>query len=241
MDDLTNLAPERLPTHVGLILDGNRRWARKNNLEEKLGHLVGYKTLRDRLFDFFQLGIRYVTVYALSLENVRKRTPEEVGYIHKIIMKAVDAVKKERVIRKEKVRINVIGRLSLLPADVREKIDELQEFTKLNDKAFLNICIMYDGQEEIVDAVKGMIKDKIDPESINREVVKSYLYTSEFPEADFIIRTGMKDGTRISGFLLWDSSYAEFKFRTELWPEYSKDLLVEDLHDYAKRNRRMGE
>lgn len=99
---------------------------------------------------------------------------------------------------------------------------------------------MYDGQEEIVDAVKEIIKSGAKIEDINRDMIKNHLYTRNFPEVDYIIRTGMEDGARISGFLLWDASYAEFKFRTELWPDYNKDMVIEDIQDYANRDRRKG-
>ena len=237
---MEHLNKSKLPHHIGLILDGNRRWARKNNVDINIGHLVGYKVLRERLFDFFEAGIRYLTVYALSLENAKKRSAKELRYIYKIIFKAVDTVIKESIIKDEKIKINIIGRLSTLPLDVQEKITELVEFTEDHDQAFLNVCLMYDGQEEIVDAVKKIINDKINPENIDRELIKRYLYTNNFPELDYIIRTGMEDGARISGFLLWDASYAEFKFRSDFWPDYSREMLIEDLNDYINRNRRKG-
>jgi len=192
------------------------------------------------LFDFFDAGIQYLSIYALSLENLKKRSEEEISYIFGIILDAVDAVIKEATVKEEKVNFNVIGRVHLLPEDVRIKTKELIEFTKENDQNFINLCIMYDGQEEIVDAVKQIIKNGVKAEDINRDVIKNHLYTRDFPEVDYIIRTGMDDGARISGFLLWDASYAEFKFRTDLWPDYSKEMVLEDLQDYANRNRRKG-
>jgi len=192
------------------------------------------------LFDFFDAGIQYLSIYALSLENLKRRSEEEISYIFGIILDAVDAVVKEATVKEEKVNFNVIGRLHLLPEDVRIKTKELIEFTKENDQNFINLCIMYDGQEEIVDAVKEIIKNGVKAEDINRDIIKNHLYTRDFPEVDYIIRTGMDDGARISGFLLWDASYAEFKFRTDLWPDYSKEMVLEDLQDYANRNRRKG-
>jgi len=176
----------------------------------------------------------------LSLENLRKRSETEIKYIFGIILDAVDAVVKEATVKEEKVNFNVIGRTYLLPEEVRHKIKELIDFTKDNNKNFINLCIMYDGQEEIVDAVKEIIKKGIKEEEINREVIKKHLYTRDFPEVDYIIRTGMEDGARISGFLLWDASYAEFKFRADLWPDYSKEMIIEDLKDFSKRVRRKG-
>jgi len=240
MDDLKDIDRERLPKHIGLILDGNRRWARKNNLDINIGHLEGYKTLNKILFSLFDIGIRYLSIYALSLENVKKRSDTELKYIYKLIIKAISAVMKEPLVTKEKIKFNVIGRLSLLPHEVLLKINELIDFTKDHDKAFVNLCLLYDGQEEIVDAVKKLIEDKVKSEEINREKIKNYLYTKDFPELDYIIRTGMEDGARISGFLLWDASYAEFKFRNDYWPEYNEKMLIEDIKDYLRRNRRKG-
>ena len=212
----------------------------KNLLGANIGHLIGYQNLKERLFDFFEAGIHYLSIYALSLENLKKRSEEEIKYIFRIILDAVDAVIKEATVKEEKVNFNVIGRVHLLPEVVRKKINELIEFTKENDRNFINLCIMYDGQEEIVDAVKEIIKNGVKEEKIDRNLIKSYLYTRNFPEVDYIIRTGMEDGARISGFLLWDASYAEFKFRTDLWPDYNKEMVFEDLQDYSNRNRRKG-
>ncbi|MFX1259680.1 MAG: polyprenyl diphosphate synthase [Promethearchaeota archaeon] len=240
MEDLKKFA-NKLPKHIGLIPDGNRRWARRNNVSRNAGHLAGYETLKNNLLSFFEAGIRYLTVYALSLENARKRSADELEYLYKIIKLGVETVKNEPIVKDEKVRFNVIGRLELLPLDVRKKIDELIEYTKHHDQAFVNILIMYDGQEEIVDGIKKIIKDKVDPKKINCDLVKSYLYTKNFPEVDYVIRTGMEDGARISGFLLWDTSYAELKFRNQYWPDYNEDLIIEDLYDYIIRNRRKGQ
>ena len=221
-------------------MNGNRRWAAKNLLGINVGHLIGYQKLKERLFDFFEAGIHYLSIYALSLENLRKRSEEEIKYIFLIILDAVDAVVKEATVKEEKVNFNVIGRIQLLPEEVRTKIKELIDFTKDNNQNFINLCIMYDGQEEIVDAVKEIIKNGVKEEEINKEMIKKHLYTRNFPEVDYIIRTGMEDGARISGFLLWDASYAEFKFRAELWPEYTKEMVIEDLKDFCNRVRRKG-
>jgi len=205
-----------------------------------VGHLIGYQKLRERLFDFFEAGIHYLSIYILSLENLKKRSDDEIKYIFGIILDAVDAVVKEATVKEEKVNFKVIGRIHLLPEEVQTKIKELIDFTKDNDQNFINLCIMYDGQEEIVDAVKEIIKNGVKEEDINKEMIKNHLYTRNFPEVDYIIRTGMEDGARISGFLLWDASYAEFKFRSDLWPDYSREMVIEDLKDFCNRVRRKG-
>lgn len=240
LEELKLKGKDKLPNHVGLIIDGNRRWAKNRNLDINFGHLIGYENLKKRLFDFFDAGIQYMSLYILSLENVRKRNVKELEHIYGIMVKAVDTVITESIVKEEKVRFNVIGRISMLPDNARKKIEELIEFTKDHTQNFINLCIMYDGHEEIVDAVKEIIKSGIKPEEVNADLIKTYLYTKNFPPLDYIIRTGMDDGARISGFLLWDSSYAEFKFRNDLWPDYNKEMVIEDLEDYIKRNRRMG-
>lgn len=241
LEELKKEGKDKLPRHIGLIVDGNRRWAKKRNLDVNFGHLVGYENLKKRLFDFFDAGIHYLSLYILSLENVKKRNAEELKYIYKIMIKAVDTVINESIVKEEKVKFSVIGRVSMLPPKVRAKIQELVDFTKNHKQNFINLCIMYDGHEEIVDAVKRIIDDGVQAEKINTDLIKNYLYTKNFPPLDYIIRTGMEVGEcRISGFLLWDSSYAEFKFRDDLWPDYNKEMIIEDLRDYLRRNRRMG-
>ncbi|MFX0187033.1 MAG: polyprenyl diphosphate synthase [Candidatus Hodarchaeota archaeon] len=240
LTELQKLPNDKIPKHIGLIPDGNRRWARINNVHRNVGHYRGYEVVKKILLACFEAGIKYLTLYALSLENALKRPKDELKYIYKIIKLAVETVRNEPIVTEEKVKFNVLGRLELLPQDVRDKIDELIEYTKDFDGAFVNVLIMYDGQAEICDAVKNIIKDNINPNNIDRKIIKDYLYTNKFPEVDLIIRTGMEDGARISGFLLWDASYAEFKFRNEFWPEYNEELLLEDLKDYISRNRRKG-
>ncbi|MHA1804111.1 MAG: polyprenyl diphosphate synthase [Promethearchaeota archaeon] len=240
MEEFIKSVKGKLPKHVGIIPDGNRRWARERNLDINFGHLRGYETMKTILYSLFDAGIRYLTIYALSLENARKRSKEELKYIYEIIKMAVEAVKEDPMITEEKVKMNVIGRWRSLPSHVTEKIKELIDYTKDHDKAFINICVMYDGQEEIVDAVKALIKNNVSAEEITPEKIKEHLYTKDFPPVDYIIRTGMDDGARISGFLLWDASYAEFRFRNEYWPDYSEELLIEDLKEYMRRKRRLG-
>lgn len=240
LEELRKIGKHKLPKHVGLIIDGNRRWAKKRNLDVNFGHLVGYENLKKRLFDFFDAGIHYLSLFLLSLENVKYRKPKEIDYIYKIMIKAVDTVVEESIVKKDRVRFNIIGRISMLPSETKKKMEELIEFTQNHDKNFINLCIMYDGHEEIVDAIKEIINENIPLEDINKDLIKKHLYTKNFPPVDYLIRTGMEDGMRISGFLLWDSSYAEFKFRKDLWPDYNKEMIIEDLEDFIKRDRRMG-
>lgn len=238
--EIGKIYKEKLPLHIGFTPDGNRRWSYNKGVSTNVGHYRGYEVVRSILLACFHVGIKYLSLYALSLENAKKRSPEELKYIYKIIKLAVETVKKEPIVTEERIKFNVIGRLELLPKDVRDKMNEIVEYTKDFDGAYVNVLVMYDGQTEIVDAMKKILTNKVNPEDINRKLIKNYLYTKDFPELDYLIRTGMSDGARISGFLLWDASYAEFKFRNEFWPEYNEDLLIEDLFDFINRNRRKG-
>lgn len=241
MENIKKIDKDRLPKHIGLILDGNRRWARKKGIDINQGHKEGYKTVTNILEKFFEAGIRYLSIYALSLENAKKRTKEELNFIFQLIKIAVERVKAEEIVKREKVRFYVIGRVDLLPPDVREKTKELEEYTKDHSGAFVNVCIMYDGQAEIVDAVREIVKDNIPTEEITENTIRTHLYDKgRFPPVDYIIRTGMEDGARISGFLLWDASYAEFKFREDYWPDYNENMMIEDIIDFTERKRRKG-
>ncbi|WP_371802829.1 polyprenyl diphosphate synthase [Candidatus Lokiarchaeum ossiferum] len=238
---LKELYGNKLPNHVGLILDGNRRWIKQQGLADTLkGHKAGYKTLRKILYPFFEAGVTYLSIYALSSENVRKRSAKEVKYLFKLLLTGIEDVLKEPLIHEKKVQVKVIGRLNELPQDIQHAIEHMNKATAHYNGCFINVCINYDGQEEIVDAVKSIVSQGLPVEKINKQVLKEHLYTNKFPEADYIIRTGMTDGARISGFLVWDSSYAEYRFRNELWPEYNEKMLLEDLIEYVKRNRRKG-
>jgi len=233
-------AKGKLPIHVGIILDGNRRWAKKRSLHPNMGHLAGYERLKTIIFYLLELEIKYVSIYSLSEENVKKRNSDELNYIYYLMIKAFEDVINEPRIKKEKVRINFIGKLELVPQEIRNKLEYLSKITKDHDNYHINFCVVYDGQEEIVHAVKKILMDNVDPEKVDKNLIKSYLYTKDFPELDYLIRTGMEDGARISGFLLWDVSYAEFRFRKDFWPDYNKDMLIEDMKEYLRRKRRMG-
>lgn len=244
IDDLVKLHElfeQYLPNHVGLILDGNRRWIRRQGFKDTLkGHLEGYKTLKKILDALFDAKIKYLSIYALSSENVRKRSEKEVTYLFNLLLKSVEDVLKEPRIHDNQVRVRIIGRIEELPEKIQKGIQKVNEVTKKYQNYFINVCINYDGQEEIVDAVKSIINSGINSADITKKTIKKHLYTKDFPELDYLIRTGMEDGARISGFLLWDASYAEFRFRKELWPEYNEHMLLEDLKEYIKRNRRKG-
>lgn len=227
------------PEHVGIILDGNRRFAKRLMMKPWQGHEFGYKKIRKLLNWCSELGIKEVSLYAWSFENFN-RPRKEKDYIMRLFKRAFEEVKKEKDIHEKKIRINFLGRLYLFPEDVQKAMKELMETTKNYNNLVVNFCMAYGGRHEIVDAAKKIVSDvqkgKIKQEEINDEMFKNYLYTSDEP--DMIIRTGGEK--RLSGFLLYVSSYAELIFLEKLWPEFEKQDLIACIEEYKKRERRFG-
>lgn len=237
---LNRLEKTELPKHVGVILDGNRRWAKERGLASAEGHLAGYKALKNLIFFIVETDIKYVSIFALSVDNIKKREKDEVTNLLTLLGMGLEELSKEPIIKEKKVRIKISGRKSLFSEDFQKKIKEIESITSKNKGPVFNFCIGYDGQAELVDAVKSIVSSGIKTGTIDEKTIKENLYAPEMPAVDYIIRTGMDDGMRISGFMLWDSSYAEFKFRNTYWPDYSPKMFTEDIEEYAKRIRRMG-
>src|SRR6056297_1004698 len=163
---------ERLPKHVGLILDGNRRWIRRQGITDiRKGHIAGYKRLKKVLYPFFEAGIHYLSAYALSTENVAKRSDREVRALFKLILRGVEDVLSEKLIHDKKVKVRLIGKLDQLPIDIQKAIEKMNKVTENYNDNHINFCVMYDGQEEIVDAVKKIAQKskigKLDLQSIS--------------------------------------------------------------------------
>ncbi len=233
-----------IPGHIAFILDGNRRWARLNNLPPWMGHKYGAEVV-DKVLDWcYELGIKTVSLFVLSTENLAKRDPKEVKQLLKIIEEKLDEALYSDKFDKRKVRFKAIGEIDLLPSSIQEKIRQLEEKTKKYNKRFLNIAIAYGGRREIVDAVKRIIKDakdgKIDENSFDENMFGKYLYTADLPqpEPDLVIRTSGE--VRISNFLLWQIAYSELVFLDVYWPEFRKIDLLRAIRTYQKRQRRFG-
>lgn len=227
--------------HIGIIMDGNRRWAKGKGLHVFEGHKEGAKTLK-RISEFCQkIGIKALTVYALSMENLENRPIEELAYhfgLHKQYIKQ-EILDTDRFV-KDKIKFNVFGRIELLPKDEQQMLEQAIEKTKNFSDFHFNVCLAYNGNDEIVDAVKAIAAKGIKPEEITREAIKEHLYTKEMPAPELIIRTGMNPEQRLSGFLLWDSSYSEFFFTKTFWPDFSEQELTKILEEFSSRDRRMG-
>ncbi len=232
------MSDENYPKHIGIILDGNRRWARSRGLNPWGGHEAGFKKLKD-LFKFAkELNIKELSLYCFSMQNFN-RDKKEIDFLMSIFVRAAKETLKNEDVHKNKVKIRFIGRLHLLPEKVQEAAKEVMEATKDYSNFIVNFCIAYGGQEEIVDGVNRVIKDvkegnirKLDEESFAK-----YLYINS--PADIIIRTSGEK--RISNFLMWHSAYSEFFFIQKHWPDFAKEDLKQIIDEFVrKRERRFG-
>lgn len=227
-----------LPKHVAIIMDGNRRWAKQNNLDTPQGHKAGAETLKKLAKFANKIGIKYMTVYAFSTENW-KRSQEEIGAIMKLLKYYVASFFKEY---DENIKINVLGKISDLPKDLQDEINRTTEKTKNNTGLVLNICFNYGGRDEIVTATKKIaekaVKGEINIEDINEQMLSDNLYTAGQPDPDLLIRTSGEE--RISNFLPWQISYSEFVFTEKYWPEYDENEFIKSIQIYQKRTRRFG-
>ena len=237
IEDIINM--QALPEHVAIIMDGNRRWAKKNNLNTPQGHKEGAENLK-RIAKFAnKIGIKHLTVYAFSTENW-KRSQEEVGAIMKLLkFYLLDFFNWSD----ENIKINVLGRIAELPKDLKDQIHKIEEKTKNNTGLVLNICFNYGGRDEIVTATKNIAQKVLDGElkieDINEKLFSNYLYTANQPDPDLLIRTSGEE--RISNFLPWQISYSEFVFTDKFWPEYNEQEFLNSIQIYQKRTRRFGE
>jgi len=235
-----------MPEHVAIILDGNRRWARMHGLEPWMGHKAGARKVEDFLKWCLDLGIRTITLYAFSTENFGRPSREVVELMRLFREKLVE-LKDSDMVRDHEVRVKVIGRLDLLPKDIRELAREVEEATEHYNRHFLNIALAYGGRAEIVDAVREIAKDvaegRLRPEEVDEELFERYLYTGYLPPAlrdpDLIIRTSGEE--RLSGFLLWQSAYSELCFLDVYWPEFRRIDLLRAIRTYQSRQRRFGQ
>lgn len=227
-----------LPNHVGIIMDGNGRWAKQRGLKRSIGHKKGADNLEKLLKHIYSLGIKYVSVYAFSTENFN-RSDEEVNYLMDLFVKFF--TKKKKIFIKEELKVVFSGSKNRLRDDVVNGMKELEECTKDFNRGVFNICLNYGGRLEIVDAIKKISSEvetgKLNIEDINEELVSHYMY-QDLPDLDFVIRTSGEQ--RISNFMLWQSSYAEYYFPKTLFPDFDNDEFDKALLEFNNRNRRFG-
>lgn len=227
-----------LPTHIGIIMDGNGRWAKKRGMPRYFGHKKGADTFKKIVRHCNKLSIKYLTVYAFSTENW-KRPQKEIDTIIDLLR---DYLNDAKNYKSENIRTKFIGDLSVFDDDIRKKIAECEEESENFSGLNLNIAINYGGQNEIVSATKKLAElvksDEINVDDINVDMFSTYLYTGTQPPVDVIIRPSGE--FRLSNFMVWQSAYAEFIFMDILWPDFDEKCLEEALAEYAKRNRRFG-
>ena len=232
-----------MPNHIAIILDGNRRWAKRNLIMKLEGHFRGADAV-EKLLDWCEeLNIKIITLYVLSSENL-SRQDEELDYLYDLINARLHKLYNDPRIHKNRMKVKAIGSVELLPDFLRDILNKLEEATKDYDNHYLNIAIAYGGQNELVDAIKKIgsrIKDgSLDVNQIDKDIIESSLYTSHLPQSspDMILRTSGEK--RLSGFLLWQSAYSELVFMDIYWPEFRKIDLMRAIRTFQKRGRRLG-
>lgn len=227
--------PNKIPNHLGIIMDGNRRWAKEQDLPSFEGHRRGYNKLKEAGEWCLDRGIKVLTVFAFSTENW-KRSKKEVSCLMDLLHRALTKEIKEYMRRD--VRVRMIGRRQGLSKKMIKAADELWQKTQNNSRGLLQLAINYGGQAEIVDAARALIKKGKPAEEITEEDFAKHLYAPDVPPLDIIIRTSGEQ--RLSGFMTWQSAYSELYFTKKHWPDFSEEDLDEALAWYASRGRRFG-
>lgn len=231
-----------LPEHIGIIMDGNGRWAKQRGLKRTEGHKEGAKVFK-RICEYASdIGIKYLTFYAFSTENW-KRPPEEVSVIMDIFRDYLgEAQDRQEENRQKQLRMRFIGIKEGIPEDIQILMDQLEKSSDDKNKTVVNLAINYGGRAEIVNAVKKIgtkvAQGELKAEDINEELISSNLYTADQPDPDIIIRPSGE--YRLSNFMIWQAAYSEFWFSDVLWPDFTEEHLNEVLRDFEKRNRRFG-
>lgn len=231
------------PQHIGIILDGNRRWSKIKDLEKDKGHKMGADIAEDLVNWIYDLGIKITTVYVLSNENL-ERESSEINNIYSLLEEKLNRLYKDSRIHKKQIRVKSIGDSNQLPDNLKKILKKLEDTTEKYHNMYLNIAIAYGGQQELLNAVRNIAyevkENKIQIEEIDEKLIEANLYTAHLPqpEPDLILRTSGEK--RLSGFLIWQSAYSELIFVDIFWPEFRKIDLMRAIRTYQKRSRRYG-
>jgi undecaprenyl diphosphate synthase len=229
-----------LPRHIGIIMDGNGRWAQLKGKSRIAGHVAGVDSVRDIIEAASQLGIENLTLFTFSIENWKRPRPE-ISALMKLLIKVL---RKEAVkLLENNVRLQVIGEMEMIPDDVRQTLDETMEMTGSNRGMAMTIALSYSGKWDITQACRQIAlqvkQGSLDPETIDENLLASYLATASMPDPDLLIRTSGE--SRISNFMLWQSAYSEIIFSKTLWPDFRRNELYEAIREFQKRERRFGQ
>lgn len=233
---MTQMEKDNVPSHIAIIMDGNRRWARARNLPEIKGHEAGSEALEKVVEEAGKIGIKTVTVYALSTENIKERAKREIYGLFKLIQ--TNYRTKLKKMMKNGVKVSILGELSGLPETIKKLIKTLKKTYIENESIKLNIALNYGGQKELVRAVKEIVKEGIDVNKISEETIDKHLYTNGQKPPELVIRTGGR--IRLSNFLLWQTAYSELYFTKTLWPDFDGKELKKAIKWYQDQQRNFG-
>ena len=225
----------KTPRHIGYIVDGNRRWAEQRGWPASKGHAAGRKVLKQTFFDTIEAGVPYVSAYVFSTENW-KRSETEVNWLMRLLVRVLKNDLPEFIERG--IRVRILGSRERLSRVVCKAIDEAEQRTMSCTKGQALLCINYGGQQEIVDAVRRLITDKVPADKVSPSCIEQYLYTPDVPPCDLIVRTSGEQ--RLSNFMLWRSAYSELMFLNKPWPDMTKTDVNAILEEYKQRGRRFG-
>nr|WP_308592412.1 isoprenyl transferase [uncultured Criibacterium sp.] len=229
----TNLDMKNIPTHIGIIMDGNGRWAKKRFLPRTVGHKAGVETVREIVRKCASLNVKYLTLYAFSTENW-SRPKDEVSALMSLIVTYLRSELEE--LNKEQVVIKTIGDMSALPDLPRQELEKAEEKTKDNEGLVLTLAINYGFRADLLQAINKLALENV--KEVDDKKLRSYMYTSFLPDIDLLIRTSGEE--RLSNFMMYEASYSELYFTDVLWPDFGPDNLVEAIIDYQSRQRRYG-
>lgn len=224
-----------VPYHIGIIMDGNGRWAQARGMPRIAGHQAGVDNIRRILEHCVRRGVKVLTIYAFSTENWR-RPPDEVSGLMRLL--GITIQRQLNELNRNGVRILHSGRMEGINKHLQKQIMHALEVTKNNDRIILNVAFNYGGRAEILDAVRHIIQDGILPETLTEEILSSYMYIGGLPDPDLIIRTGGE--WRLSNFLIWQAAYAEYYTTPTFWPDFDEAELDKALIEYSRRERRFG-
>lgn len=227
---------KNIPSHIAIIMDGNRRWARIHGLSPLKGHEAGADRLEQVVEAAEQLGIKTVTVYALSTENIRERAKREVLGLFNLLRSGYH--KRLKKMMAKGVGVTILGEIEGLPGTIRKIISEIRKSYIKNESIKLNIALNYGGKKELLEAIKDIVKTGINVNKINEQIIERHLYTNGQPDPELVIRTGGR--SRLSNFLLWQTAYSEFYFTKTLWPDFRARELKKAISWYQDQKRNFG-
>lgn len=230
------LDKNNIPKHIAIIMDGNRRWARRRGLPDIAGHEAGANALEKIVDEAENLGVETITVYALSTENIKERAKREIFGLFNLMRQGYNTKLKKMMT--EGVKVNILGEVRGLPVIIKRIIDEIKKTYIKNESIKLNIALNYGGKKELLEAIKDIVKKGVEVDKINERLIEKHLYTNGTHDPELVIRTGGR--VRLSNFLLWQTAYSELYFTKVLWPDFDESELKKAILWYQSQKRNFG-